>query len=69
MDEPQTGNRFKRAVVFCVALFLAFAPPGTLIFGAAFLIWLIGNVWLTVAAVLSLALITILILRCKIRKS
>ena len=43
-------KRLKRLAVLVVAGFFAFAPPGTLIVGAAVLFGLLGKVWLTVAA-------------------
>jgi hypothetical protein len=59
-------QRLKRLVVLVVAGFFAFAPPGTLIVGAALLFGLFGKVWLTIAAT---GLVTFATLWLVIKKS
>ena len=66
-DWARAAKHFKRVALFLLAIFLTFAPPGTLIFGAILLSWLIGNVWVTVAVVLSVALMAVLLTRKRIR--
>ena len=43
-------KRLKRLALLLIAGFFAFAPPGTLLLGAALLIALLGKVWLGIAA-------------------
>ena len=62
-------KQFKRVAVFVLVLFLTFAPPGTLILGAVFVLWLIGNFWLTVAVLSTLALVTALLILRKVAKT
>lgn len=50
----------KRVAFFLLAIFLTFAPPGTLILCTILLLWLIGNVWVMVGVVFSLALMAVL---------
>lgn len=66
--QTKAMKHFKRSAVFLLAVFFTFAPPGTLIFGAILLVWLIGNVWVTVGGVFSLALVAALLIRRKYRQ-
>ena len=57
-------KKLKRLALVAVAGFFAFAPPGTLIVGAALLVAFFGRVWLAVAAaVLAAGAITLLLVR------
>ncbi|HEX3559951.1 MAG TPA: phage holin family protein [Pyrinomonadaceae bacterium] len=55
-SHPQAkfGRILKRVAVLLGAGFLAFAPPGTLIFGAILILGLIGKAWLLAAGVCGL---------------
>lgn len=45
----------KRIAVILITGFLAFAPPGTMIFLTMLVIGIVGNVWLVAAGALGLA--------------
>jgi LPXTG-motif cell wall-anchored protein len=64
-----TVKHLKRIAVFLFAIFITFAPPGTLIFGAILLFWVIGNVWITVGGALSLAVLAVLLIRRRSTKN
>ena len=66
-DWAKAAKYFKRVALLLLAIFLTFAPPGTLIFSAILLSWLIGNVWVTVGVVFSVALMAVLLTRKRIR--
>ncbi len=55
-------KHLKRIAVLLITGFLAFAPPGTLIFAAILIVGLIGNVWLAVAGLLGLVALAALLL-------
>ncbi len=45
----------KRIAVLLVTGFLAFAPPGTMIFGIMIILGIVGNRWLVAGGILGLA--------------
>ncbi len=47
----------KRIAVVLVTGFLAFAPPGTMIFGLMLILGIVGNRWLVVGGILGLAVV------------
>ncbi len=55
-------KHFKRIAALLITGFLAFAPPGTLIFGALLILGLIGNVWVAAVGALLLAAIAAAVL-------
>ena len=60
-------KRLKRIALLLVAGFFAFAPPGTLIFGALLVAGLVKNFWLRLALVALVALLAALFLRRLLR--
>lgn len=60
---------FKRIAVLLITGFLAFAPPGTLIFGMILILGLIGHIRFAVGAVFGLiVLVALLLVRSNINK-
>jgi hypothetical protein len=55
-------KHLKRIAVLLFGGFIAFAPPGTLIFGAILILGLVGNFWAIVGGVLVLAALAALLL-------
>jgi len=47
----------KRIAVLLVTGFLAFAPPGTMIFGLMLILGIVGNRWLVAGGILGLAVV------------
>lgn len=47
----------KRIAILLTTAFLAFAPPGTLIFGFMIILGIVGNVWLVAGGALGVVVI------------
>jgi hypothetical protein len=51
----------KRIALFLLACFVAFAPPGTVIFGVILILSVVRNTWVRLGGVLALCLLGVLL--------
>ncbi len=61
-QQAKAAKRLKRIIVFLLAGFLTFAPPGTLIFGTILILGLIGKIWLTAGGVFILVAVAVVLI-------